>query len=828
MTQWLQRKADLACTRMLFALLALFALLFGGKAVAEADGTLRVRLLRLGAPSEITLQADCDYDLSEGDGPTLPAGTPLTVSADADVLTLRARGDVLATGESLHLTRRGTGAQGLSFLSPALSNRFCGDLTLTASGGVVTALLHIDIEDYLCGVVGCEMPPTGGLEALKAQAVVARNCALKQKSARSGAGYDLADSGDVLSFRGYNASAEYADVERAVDQTRGQVLYWGDSPAICYFCDSNGGQTESSANAYGTPLAYSVVMDDTYDLSAGPSNAATLRRDGSDLLPALKEALLEGAAQYLGRQGVLCDPADIAITAIEDIACASPRYAEPSRLYRALAFTLDLRVGQSEARAVVNVPTYGGIEEWYDLSLGEEDNETVWVTGSERSFEITFRRSGSGVGLSRRGAQAMARKGLPYETILDYYYPGTTLKTVEFAGSAQTFDGSADDLQPIATARLSQRARLYGSADDQSAVLSTLPAGATLQVYGVRGEWAAVGSGGLYGYTHAGALTAFALAGAVAAQVQDETWALIQADSVEVLQLPVETALALETLSGGDSVRLDAYTDRWALVTTQAGTEGFILRDTLTLQGADDEGGEQIVAAEEGLYGLLTEDAELYVNADDSVSPRGTLQKGEYVQILAYSRTWAHVTRAGGESGYVKLNHLSAVRRAPSEYEGGEVTVVRGKQYLYVLKDDLPLYAGPSADQPVLATLKLGQRVRLGAYNSLWACVRMDGITGYAPLEGLSEQGPEADATAPEGGEIVLVEGEVYISVAEDGAPLYPSWDASGEPLSLLPAGTQVQLGAYNSLWACVRVEGVTGFMRMDTLTDINHTVEAP
>ena len=830
----LQRKAVYACVRAICAALALFASFFlSVGAQAEADGMLRVKLARLGAPSEITLRADCDYHMADEPSLRIASGTDATLSAEGDHLVLAVEGRSLALGNSVRLMRDGSGTQGLTFVSPALSNRFCGDLYLAASGGVITGVLRIYVEDYLYGAVGCEMAPSSGLEALKAQAIVARNCALRQKSARGGSGYDLSDSGEALSFRGYNAAAEYADAIRAVDETRGQVLCFDDCPAICYFCDSNGGQTESSANAFGESLPYSVVMDDPYDFAgAGVKKTASLRRDATDLAPRLRETLFKGVAEQLSKQGLGVDPSDIAITAIEDIACASPRFAEPSRLYRALDFMLSVSVRNgsgetSEARMTVRVPTYGGVEDWYDLDINDADNETVWVSHTDRAFEIAFRRSGDGVGMSRRGAQAMAKKGLSCETILDYYYPGTQIRTVELRDSAQDAASSGiGSAQPIASARLSQKSRLYESPDNASPSLNTLPAGATVEVYAVRGEWAAVGSGDLYGYTHAEALTSFALVGVTAAQVRNETFAQISAGPVEVLQLPVETATALETLAGGAPVRLNAYTDAWALVTTASGVEGFIPRSALTLQADDPEARTgRIVAAQDDLYGLLTEDAGLYVNADDSIVPGSTLEKGRYVRILAYNNVWAYVRTADDRSGYVKLNCLSAVRHTPPRQDkstgDGGITVVEGERFLYVAADALTLYRSHSEDSEVLATLNRGDRVQLGAYNQRWACVRIDGVTGYALLSGLTETAPEGaadDGPGPDGGEITFVKGELYASVIPDDAPLYPSRSDGDEPIARLKAGTRVRVGAYNSLWACVRVDGVTGFMRVEAL----------
>ena len=256
MQMTIQRRLRNACARaMIVVALALLSCLGAVHARAEADGMLRVKLARLGSPSVIEMTADCDYTLTGDRALRIPAGTKLTVAAQNGGLTLSANGTTVDAGASAILTRAASGSVGAQFLTPALSNRFCGDLQFAASGDVITTVLRIYVEDYLYGVVGYEMAPSSGLEALKAQAVVARNYALRQKAARTGAAYDLTDSGDALSFRGYSGASEYADVLRAVDATRGQALYYGGSPATCYFCDSNGGQIESAANALGRPAA---------------------------------------------------------------------------------------------------------------------------------------------------------------------------------------------------------------------------------------------------------------------------------------------------------------------------------------------------------------------------------------------------------------------------------------------------------------------------------------------------------------------------------------------------------------------------------------------
>lgn len=821
----IQRRAANACARTLCIALALFTLLFAS-AHAENSGMLRVKLARLGSPAVLTMQADCDYTLAADPAVRIPSGTEMTVMAKGGKLALSVQGRSVSLGASARLRRGGTGTAGIVFTTPALSNRFCGDLFLSASGDTISAVLRIYIEDYLYGMVGNEMPPSTGIEALKAQAIAARNYALQRKAARGDSDYDLSDSGDALSYRGFNDAPEYANVLKAVNDTRGQVAWYGDSLATCYFCDSNGGQTEASDNAFDEALPYSTVMDDPYDLDGGVKKTATLHRDARELDPRLQSALEAGAGEALRSQGLDAD--GLHIDAIESIQPEDPRYDAPSRLYRSLAFTLSVATADgSIVHATVHVPTYGALEEWYALDINDEDNETVWVDRNDQGYEITFRRKGSGVGMSQRGAMAMARKGLSCETILDYYYPGVRLRQETLSDKSAEDDGGAagasTGTQPIASARLKQKTRLYDSADDTGAARTTLPAGAGVTVYAVQGEWAAIASGKLHGFIHTDALTSFALSGVTAAQVQGESYAQVSGGAVKLLQLPVRSALAIDTLSEGTRVRLVAYTDKWALVTTASAIEGFVPRSALTLQvGETAANGSDIVAAQDDLFGILIGQTGLYVNADDSVSPQQTLEKDTQVRILAYNDNWAQVRTSDGATGFIKLSSLSAVQQADAPegetVEGGDVTVVKGRQYRYVSADALSLFKSWSTDSEILATLKAGERVRLGAYNDIWACVRVHGITGFVLRSGLSETPPQAASDAIEGGRIITVKGKRYATVIADDAPLYPSWSEADAPITRLAEGTQVQLGAYNGAWACVNADGVMGFMRIETL----------
>ena len=728
-------------------------------AKAESDGMIRVRLTRLGAPTSIKLAVDCEYYLAADPTVRVASGDTVTVTAGSDGLTMAIGKRRVALGDTARLMRAQTGNRGIRFLQPELSNRFCGDLGLSASGGVIGAVLNIYVENYLYGVVGYAMPPSSDIEALKAGAVAARTFALRKKAARTDAAYDVTDTAADQIFKGYNGTSDYAEVVRAVDETRGGVVYCNGELAQCYTCASNGGQTESAKNAWGTALDYAEVRDDPYDFESASAavKTASVNKDLSDMNPALKEALIEGMRAWFAEQKLSTEAADIHVNAIESVTACDSRFPAPSRLYKSLTFKLSVTgltaKGESRTGSVsVSIPTYGAFEDWYELSLNAEDNETVWVTESERAFNISFRRSGSGVGLSQRGAQVMAANyGKKAAEILKYYYPGTELRQLELADATRDKRAvePASDQRVIATARLAGKTDLLGAPDADAAATATVAAGAVVDIYGVQGEWMAVGSGGKYGFVPADGLESFALAGTDVVRAEEKTYGML-AEGAQVLQLPVNGAKVIGTVGEANAVQVYGWTDAWAMVQVPGGQVGFVALSALSLA-----------------------DPQPSAVPDDAV--------------------------------------VTDVR---SRDQGGAIHRVKGVKYMYVKAGLARVYESWSDDSRVLVTLVYGERLRVGAYNEVWACVKADGVTGYVKLDQLSVGRP-ADI---EGGTITRVKGDMFAETARDGVAVYAACSDTSAQLTELRQGQQVQVGAYNSAWAMVRAGEITGFARVADL----------
>lgn len=127
-----------------------------------------------------------------------------------------------------------------------------GIVMIQNKNGKLTVINNVPLEDYLKGVVPSEMPSSWATEAHKAQAIAARSYALANLGKRARYGYDLKDTPEDQAYGG--VSAETADTNYAVEQTKGIVLTYNMKVINAYYSASAGGQTNT--NSWGSNLPY--------------------------------------------------------------------------------------------------------------------------------------------------------------------------------------------------------------------------------------------------------------------------------------------------------------------------------------------------------------------------------------------------------------------------------------------------------------------------------------------------------------------------------------------------------------------------------------------
>ncbi len=116
--------------------------------------------------------------------------------------------------------------------------------------GSVRPVNWIGLENYLLGVVPAELGPEvwPRVEALKAQAVAARTYAWRNRSQFADEGFDLCATPRCQVYKGF--AAEHPLSNRAVRETRAEILTWNREPVVALYTATCGGHTERGAEIF--------------------------------------------------------------------------------------------------------------------------------------------------------------------------------------------------------------------------------------------------------------------------------------------------------------------------------------------------------------------------------------------------------------------------------------------------------------------------------------------------------------------------------------------------------------------------------------------------
>lgn len=147
-------------------------------------------------------------------------------------------------------------AQKSAYLKTPDSRLYGGTLAYKryADGVAVSSL--IDLEEYVKCVVPWEVVASWNYKALSAFAIVARTYAIRQKNGYFNSyGVDLVDTSASQVYGGYTRVT--ANVVKAVEETRGKVLYYNDTLANIYYSSLTGGYVVSNKAVWGSsPIPY--------------------------------------------------------------------------------------------------------------------------------------------------------------------------------------------------------------------------------------------------------------------------------------------------------------------------------------------------------------------------------------------------------------------------------------------------------------------------------------------------------------------------------------------------------------------------------------------
>ncbi len=131
------------------------------------------------------------------------------------------------------------------------SREYRGELRVFVSGGELVVVNVLPLDEYLYGVVPCEIGPINRqtFEAVKAQAVAARTFTISRFARRKGLGHELFDTfRRDQEYRGKGRETELG--RTAVDDTRGEVLEYGGKVIEALYHANCGGVTNSGSQPY--------------------------------------------------------------------------------------------------------------------------------------------------------------------------------------------------------------------------------------------------------------------------------------------------------------------------------------------------------------------------------------------------------------------------------------------------------------------------------------------------------------------------------------------------------------------------------------------------
>lgn len=251
------------------------------------------------------------------------------------------------------------------------------------------------LETYIEGVVAAEIENDAPIEALKAQAVLARTFAVKYISEGNCPHKGADISTDIKEAQAYDPSRVYSNIKEAVKQTKGIVVKYDGELINAYFHANSGGKTTTSRNGLNTEEDYpylKVVSTGETEINTKNYNfSATFKKD--EILSALRNMGVSVSSASNIQKGEL-----------DESGRCKTLFVGGKEVD---ANTLRLNLGSTKLKSTLI--------------------ESIKDTGSEVVF--TGRGYGHGVGLSQEAASFMAEGGKDYRQIISFFFDGIEFST---------------------------------------------------------------------------------------------------------------------------------------------------------------------------------------------------------------------------------------------------------------------------------------------------------------------------------------------------------------------------------------------------------------
>ena len=264
---------------------------------------------------------------------------------------------------------------------------------------------EVNIDDYLYHVVSAEMPVDYEMEALKAQAVVARTYTIYKINNKKHDNADICDDSNCCQAwvsKGVRFSRweenkreeNWKKIQDCVNSTKGLIITYNNQPINAFFHANSGGKTEIPVNVWGgTGLPYLQIVETAGEEGYQQYNSE-VELSNEDIINKLKE-------KYEDIQIDFNNDEDIKIL----------EYTDSERV-KTVKFG-NHEIAGTEARTI--------------FGLRSTNFE---IQKSDGKIKFVVKGYGHGVGMSQTGADSMAKQGNTYDEIIKHFYVGVEIKDI--------------------------------------------------------------------------------------------------------------------------------------------------------------------------------------------------------------------------------------------------------------------------------------------------------------------------------------------------------------------------------------------------------------
>ncbi len=265
---------------------------------------------------------------------------------------------------------------------------------------------ELQLDEYLYGVVSAEMPYDFELEALKAQAIVARTYTLyKINELKHGEAHICDDSSccqawiskeDRLAkweekraeINDINPEENWNKIMRAVNETKGKIITYDGKPINAFFHSNSGGATEAPVNVWG---------------GTGYPYLQTVETSGEDAYTQYSSEVVVSREQFVNKMKEKYP--DFNINFDDETCIQIIEYTDGKRIKT-------IKIGNCNL---------SGVEVRSIFAL-KSANFSIEVGSQDVKFSVIG--YGHGVGMSQTGADSLAKQGYNCEEIVKHFYSG--------------------------------------------------------------------------------------------------------------------------------------------------------------------------------------------------------------------------------------------------------------------------------------------------------------------------------------------------------------------------------------------------------------------